>query len=117
MSRAKVARAAILSILGMVAACAGGVQSPRSALNQDPGALLFNGYAKADIECFQCHNGDGGGSGRGPNLGDRVPKLSDDQVMKAIDEGPGWMPAFKDKLNETEKKQLVAWLRARFRSN
>jgi mono/diheme cytochrome c family protein len=94
--------------------CAAGTQQPRQALDT-PGALLFNGYTKPDVKCFECHNGDGTGTGRGPNLAERVPKLTDDAIVHAIDEGPGLMPSFKDKLSAAEKRDLVAWLRSKFR--
>ncbi len=105
---------AVLLGLGALTACAAGVQSPRAALGDNPGALLFNGYANPEVNCFHCHNGDGAGSGRGPNLTERIPRLTDDEIVKAINKGPGFMPSFKDKLNDVEKQQLVAWLRSRF---
>jgi mono/diheme cytochrome c family protein len=108
-------KVAYLALLLGPVACASGAQSPKAALNADPGGLLFNGYAKPDVACFGCHNGDAKGAGRGPSLAERVPKLTDAQIVHAIDSGPWMMPAYKEKLNDAEKKQLVTWLRARFR--
>ncbi|MHB8419960.1 MAG: c-type cytochrome [Myxococcales bacterium] len=101
------------AFLGLLAGCAG-VQLPRASLNDDPGALLFNGYTKPDVACFKCHNGDGSGSGRGPSLATRVPKLTDEKIVETMDKGPGIMPSFKDTLTAAEKRQIVLWLRSRF---
>lgn len=106
----------LLGVLFVVGAgCAAGTPLPRQSLDS-PGALLFNGYTKPNVQCFECHNGDGTGSGRGPNLAERVPKLTDEAISRAIDEGPGFMPSFKDELTAKEKADLVAWLRSRFGS-
>jgi mono/diheme cytochrome c family protein len=104
-------RLAIALCLAIGTGCAAGTPEPRQSLNS-PGGLLFNGYAKPDVKCFECHNGDATGTGRGPNLAEKVPKLSDDAILHAIDEGPGLMPSFKDKLTAAEKRDLVAWLRS-----
>src|SRR5688500_14648370 len=85
--------------------CAAGTPLPRQSLDS-PGALLFNGYAKPNVQCFECHGGDGTGSGRGPNLAERVPKLTDEAILHAIDDGPGFMPSFKDELTAKEKADL-----------
>jgi|RhiMethySRZTD1v2_1073278.scaffolds.fasta_scaffold06927_11 mono/diheme cytochrome c family protein len=102
----------VFAVFFAIAGCAAGTPEPRQSLNS-PGGLLFNGYAKPDVNCFECHNGDATGTGRGPNLTEKVPKLSDDAILHAIDEGPGLMPSFKDKLTAAEKRDLVAWLRSR----
>jgi mono/diheme cytochrome c family protein len=74
---------------------------------------MFNGYVKPDVKCFGCHNGDASGA-NGPNLATRIPTLSDEAILKAINDGPSYMPSFKDKLTEDEKQSLVTWLRSRF---
>jgi mono/diheme cytochrome c family protein len=102
---------AALAVIG--SGCAAGTAQPRQSLDA-PGALLFNGYTKPNVKCFECHNGDGTGSGRGPNLAERVPKLTDEAIVHAIDDGPGLMPSFKDELTAAEKRDLVLWLRSRF---
>jgi len=103
----------IVCVLGAAAAgCHTGNALPPQSL-ESPGGKLFNGYTKPDVKCFSCHNGDAMGA-NGPNLGERVPKLSDEAILKAINEGPSYMPSFKDDLTETEKQQIVAWLRERF---
>jgi mono/diheme cytochrome c family protein len=98
----------------LAASCHTGTALPPQSLDS-PGGKLFNGYTKPDVKCFSCHNGDGRGA-NGPNLAERVPKLTDEAILKAIDEGPSYMPSFKDKLTEGEKRDIIAWLRQRFKS-
>jgi mono/diheme cytochrome c family protein len=92
--------------------CAG-TQIPKPRI-VSPAEGLFNGQVRGDVDCYKCHNGDGSGTWRGPNLAKRVPKLSEADIVKAIDEGPGLMPSFKDKLSDAEAKELAAWLRGKF---
>jgi len=82
--------------------------------NEPAGEALFNGRVHEDVNCYKCNNGDGTGTMRGPNLAKRVPGLTDDQIAKAIDEGPGLMPSFKGKVTPDETAQITAWLRQRF---
>jgi len=97
--------------LGLVA-CAG-VQTPRERIT-DPGELIYNGFTVSGVDCYKCHQGDGSGTWRGPSLAENVPKLTDASVAKAIEEGPGMMPSFKDKLNSQQIAALTTWLRGRF---
>lgn len=92
--------------------CAG-TQIPKAQV-ASRGQALFNGEVKADINCFHCHDGDGSGTLWGPNLGKRVPRLTDAQIANAIAEGPGIMPSFKGKLSDADVRDIVAWLRSRF---
>jgi len=104
--------AAGLWALAALASCAG-TQRPADQI-KSPGEALFNGRVKPDVNCYSCHNGDGSGTIRGPNLGKRVPKLTDQQIAQAIADGPGLMPSFKDKLTDAEVKEITAWLRTQF---
>jgi mono/diheme cytochrome c family protein len=100
-------------LLGLgIAGCAG-TQTPPDRISS-PGEALFNGRVKADVTCYSCHNGDGTGTLRGPNLAQRIPKLTDQEIVDAIQEGPGFMPSFKEKIDDAEMKELTAWLRGRF---
>ena len=115
LSTASLQRAPWLALVALLAvACHTGTALPPQSLDS-PGGRLFNGYVKPDVKCFSCHNGDARGA-NGPNLGVRVPKLSDDAILKAINEGPSYMPSFKDKLTDTEKREIIAWLRERFKA-
>ena len=78
--------------------------------------MLFNGQTVPGINCYKCHNGDGTGTWRGANLAQRVPKLSDTSIAKAIYEGPGMMPSFKGKIDDQQISAITAWLRGRFPS-
>jgi len=97
----------------LVIGCAAGIQLARGTV-QDPGQLLFNGYVKPEVNCYYCHNGDGRGAGRGPDLSKAVPKMPDAEVLKIITKGASFMPAFGDKLSEPERAQILAWLRSAF---
>ena len=110
---ARAALVALASALPLAAgACAGTPITPDKITT--PGEALFNGRVKPDVNCYKCHNGDGTGTWRGPNLGKRVPGLTDQQIAQAIIEGPGFMPSFKDKVTPAEIEQITAWLRQRF---
>jgi len=97
---------------GIVASCAG-TQIPKDRIS-DPGEMLFNGQTVSSIDCYRCHNGDGKGTWRGPNLGARVRKLSDKAIAMAIEEGPGLMPSYKGKIDDQQIAQITAWLRHSF---
>lgn len=94
-------------------ACAAGVQLTRETL-KDPGQLLFNGYVNPKVNCFKCHNGDGRGAGRGPDLSPKVAKLTDAAMLDAIEKGKGFMPGFKDESTPKERQEMVTWLRQAF---
>ena len=64
-------------------ACAG-VQLPREKLGEDPGALLFNGYVKPEVDCYVCLNGDAKGATRGPGLAEELVDHSDEQLIEVI---------------------------------
>jgi mono/diheme cytochrome c family protein len=95
-------------------ACAG-KQTPKDTIS-DPGQMLFNGQTISTIDCYKCHGGDGSGTWRGPNLAERLPKLSDEGVAKAILEGPGMMPSYKGKIDAPQIAAVTAWLRGKYSS-
>jgi mono/diheme cytochrome c family protein len=97
----------------LLAGCAAGIQLSKESI-QDPGQLLFNGYTKPEINCYHCHNGDGRGAGRGPDLAKSLAKMPDAAVLEVIAKGATFMPAFGDQLAPEEQKQILAWLRASF---
>jgi mono/diheme cytochrome c family protein len=100
-------------LLGLgIAGCAG-TQTPPDRISS-PGEALFNGRVRADVTCYRCHNGDGTGTLRGPSLARRIPKLTDAEIVAAIQDGPGFMPSFKGKLDDADMKALTVWLRGRF---
>jgi len=99
-------------LLSALSACAG-TQLPADQI-KSPGEALFNGRVKPEVNCYQCHNGDGSGTMRGPNLAKHVPKLTDQQIAQAIAEGPGLMPSFTGKVTDAEVQAIIAWLRTQF---
>ena len=101
-----------LVALASAISCAG-KQTPRDRIT-DLGELLFNGDVVSSIDCYKCHNGDGTGTWRGANLGQRVPKMTDPAIAKAILEGPGMMKSYKGKIDGGQIAQITAWLRVRF---
>jgi|HubBroStandDraft_5_1064220.scaffolds.fasta_scaffold253203_2 mono/diheme cytochrome c family protein len=100
-------------VFGPVASGCEGKQTPTDRISS-PGEALFNGHLKADVTCYNCHNGDATGTLRGPNLAKRVPKLTDQHVVATILEGPGLMPSFKGKVDDADMKAITRWLRLRF---
>jgi len=98
----------------LAVACGGeGTQIPRDQATS-AGELLFNGYTKHDVKCFECHDGTGAGTKWGPALSERVPRLDDPQLRAVILDGHAKMPAFRGKLSDAEVRELVTWLRERF---
>ena len=95
-----------------LASCAGTQLAPERITSR--GEALFNGRVKADVDCYRCHNGDGSGTWRGPNLGKRVPGLTDQKIAETILEGPSLMPSFKGKVDDQDIRDITAFLRARF---
>lgn len=64
-------------------------------------------------KCAGCHGADGSKSmmGAKPLNGAEVQGMSDADLTGAITNGKGKMPAYKDKLSETQIKDLVAYVR------
>jgi len=95
-----------------VAGCAG-KQTPADRILSE-GESLFNGRVSPDIDCYKCHNGDGSGTWRGPDLTKRVPKLTDQKIVTTIMQGPGFMPSFKGKVSDVQAQEIARWLHGRF---
>ena len=100
------------SVALLSAGCRTGQALPAETLDS-PAARLFNGYSKPNVKCYSCHDGDGHGA-NGPNLAEPVPKLTDEGLLAILNEGPSYMPSYRDDLTDAEKRELVSWLRQRF---
>src|SRR5579883_822372 len=96
-------------------------------------ALLFGsvsmfGQKKGDAakgkevfdQCSVCHNADSTERKMGPGLKGLFKKskldsngkpVTDANVLEKINEGGNGMPAYKDMLNDTEKANLIAYLK------
>jgi mono/diheme cytochrome c family protein len=61
-----------------------------------------------------CHSGDGRGSGRGPDLSTKVPKLQLPGIVGVIESGATFMPSFKEETTLEERQQIAGWLAATF---
>jgi mono/diheme cytochrome c family protein len=94
------------------AACAG-KQTPRDKIS-DPGELIYNGFAVSGVTCYKCHDDTGKGTWRGADLTELVPKMTDQAIVRAINEGPGLMPSYQGKLDDQQMAALTSWLRRRF---
>jgi mono/diheme cytochrome c family protein len=112
MTKANIMVGGALALLGIFVSCAG-TQIPKDRIT-DPGEMLFNGRVSSAIDCYRCHNGDGKGTWRGPNLAKQVPKLSDKAIAVTINEGPGMMPSYRGKIDDQQIAAITAWLRKQF---
>jgi cytochrome c6 len=67
-------------------------------------------------KCNACHGPDGTGTPIGKKIGARdftmpeIMKMTDAQLIESISKGKNKMPAFKDKLKESEIKDLVTYI-------
>jgi len=83
-----------------------------------PAALAADGAATYKTKCVACHGADGKGqTPMGTKMGLRdlgsadVQKQTDRQLYDWTALGKGKMPAYKDKLSDTEIKTLVTHMR------
>ncbi len=89
---------------------------PRSLQNMQQGQALFN------VHCIACHGKQGSGDGpvTGPDRFPAPPSLHTDQarsyrdgtIFHIVTAGTEKMPGYADKLNPTERWQVVHYLRA-----
>lgn len=88
------------------------------------GLMLVTASAWADgpgdykVKCQMCHGPSGGGdTPAGKKLGAKDLKLpetkkkTESELLAIMKDGKNKMPAFKDKLNEQQMKDLVAYVR------
>jgi hypothetical protein len=87
-------------------------QLPQEKLSQNPGALLFNGYTKPNVKCYECHNGDATGSIKGPNLIKKLKVISDEKYRATLAEGPHKMPSYTGILSPEEEQLILDWLKS-----
>lgn len=97
--------------LALLAALGLGASLPVSAASD--GAQLYGQY------CAKCHAQDG----RANNLRGRLyfarnlseaqwqDRASDDEILGAIQKGPGIMPAYAEKLDKVQQQALLRWVR------
>lgn len=97
-----------LGSLVWVGACAAEVDTARVddvlALEGDPEV----GEAVYGDNCERCHT-DGEGVGQAP-YSEVVPASTDEALVTAILEGPGFMPSFDEDLSDQDIADLVAYM-------
>ena len=78
-------------------------------LEGDPvvGQFIYEG------NCVSCHGAEGEGVS-GPALTERVAVLTSTEILQAIDEGPGDMPAFDGEFDDQEMADLLEYLTLTF---
>jgi len=86
--------------------------APSALLTSDPGIqqgakVFFN------KGCIYCHEIEGNGGQRGPNLSRVGDRLTEDQLIIRINNGGHNMPAFAGRITHDELAALVAFLKSR----
>ena len=102
-----------VGIVILAGACSPSSPEPPVGSDGQTDPVLSIGREVYQSSCVQCHGGDGGG-GRGPKLSDGVvveayPNIADEIAVVA--NGKGGMPAFSDKLTETQIEAVVRYTR------
>lgn len=80
------------------------------ALTGDAAAAQSN-YSSV---CSACHGPDGAGVAPNPALTDRVPALTDEEIVLTILEGKGNMDAYDTTFKNQQIADLLAYLRTNF---
>jgi len=85
------------------------VSTVRPAHAEDAAALYKS-------KCQMCHGADGKGSPAGQKMGVKdlhspeVAKMSDDELIKAVQDGKGKMQAYKGKISDDDIKALIKYI-------
>ena len=90
-----------------------------SDLGGDAGSLagdIVTGQAVYEASCSFCHTLTGSQNGSTPALTDRVPYLSEDEIIDVILNGKGSMPGYEGTLKDQEIVDVAAYLRSAFGS-
>lgn len=85
-------------------------------------AQEINGAALYKKHCATCHGEDGKGKAALANMFKIEPEKldlttsdvknnTDEELLKAINDGINKMPAYKDKLNQEEQKEVLKYIR------
>jgi len=90
----------VLLACGLIAVCSS------SAVAQDAASTY-------KAKCAMCHGADGKGGKMGTKdfASPEIKSQSDAQLAEAITKGKGKMPAYGEKLKESEIKDLVTYIR------
>jgi mono/diheme cytochrome c family protein len=77
----------------------------------------LNGEGIYKMRCIACHGADGNGTGFGKSMGAKsysspqVVKMPDAELFNIIKNGKSKMPAFRDKLSDSEIKSVIGYIR------
>lgn len=102
--------AAIFGSTLMIAACGGGDEKATETNEENGGEVVETQDAEKIVQgnCTSCHGGNLEGQGNFPNLTDVGSRLSQEEILKVIQEGRGAMPA--NIIEGAEAEVVAEWL-------
>ncbi|PUB17861.1 cytochrome c551 [Paenisporosarcina sp. OV554] len=102
--------AAIFGSVLMIAACGGGDEEATVTNKKNGGEVVETQDAEKIVQgnCTSCHGGNLEGQGNFPNLTDVGSRLSQEEILKVIQEGRGAMPA--NIIEGAEAEVVAEWL-------
>lgn len=102
--------AAIFGSALMLAACGGGDDEATETNDENGGEVVETQDAEKIVQgnCTSCHGGNLEGQGNFPSLTDVGSRLSQEEILKVIQEGQGAMPA--NLIEGAEAEVVAEWL-------
>lgn len=102
--------AAIFGSVLMIAACGGGDEEATVTNKKNGGEVVKTQDAEKIVQgnCTSCHGGNLEGQGNFPNLTNVGSRLSQEEILKVIQEGRGAMPA--NIIEGAEAEVVAEWL-------
>lgn len=79
------------------------------ALTGDP----LNGQLIYEADCASCHGIDGDGAAAG-SLRETLPDLTGEEILQAIDDGPGNMPDYRGDYTKQEMADILEYITLEF---
>ncbi len=106
-----VSRLQLLLLIVMTQSCE---SKPPADIN-DPGQLLYLGYAKKEVNCARCHGTAGEGGQDAPDIRNAFEEYSETDILFFIENGKGEgknaMPALQGKVTDQEIQHVLKFLR------
>ncbi len=75
-----------------------------------PGAQIFLGITRADVQCYRCHGDLGQGTSRAPALVTNGKTIERSSFVKTVLQGRNLMPIFASVLSDKEVESIADWL-------